>query len=101
MIDLRKTINCLNVMKENGTYRGHKIGMIRKDIPTEVSSMTCFCNNQRGQVVLYRDGGNNRLTIEYALTQEEIEKHQNESSLITTIGTVGGVPRKYIEEIII
>jgi len=118
MIDLSVILNCIRVMKEYGTYRGEKIGIIRKNIPTLTSAASGFPDSRRGKLVLYREHifpddsqlqmgeymgmeqrPTGRATIESPLYQKEMEEQKAKGSLITTMETIAGVPMEYIEEI--
>ena len=105
MIDLTIARNCIRVQKENETYQGARIGRIAKDCSGMVSGY------RAGQIVLFRKELDHELscarrprykgtlTIESPLTRKEIEKQRAQGSLITTVGTMVGVPAGYIEEI--
>jgi len=105
MIDLRIALNCINVQKENGTYHGARIGRIVQDCNGMVSGY------RAGQIVLFKKEIDHEissphkpkykgtLTIESPLSPEEIAREKRRPSLITTIGTMVGVPQGYVEEI--
>lgn len=94
MIDLSNAINCINVQKENGTYDGQKIGRIAREFNGLVGRYN------PGEVVLFREEEyGDTVTIERPKTQKEIDRQKAMSSLLTTDGTIVGVPRGYIEEI--
>jgi len=118
MINLNVALNCIKEMKKNGTYNGEKIGRIRNDIPTLIFAVSGFSDAEKGKVVLYKkynvpDDSQlcmgeymgmeqkpiGRATVESPLCQKEIEKQRAKGSLITTCGTIIGVPIGYIEEI--
>ena len=118
MMDLGIAINCIRVMKENRTYRDHKIGRINTPVNGLTSMVSGVPHNPEGKIVLFYDElypsdselcmgeymgtkqrPTGRVTIESPLTQEEIEKQKAKGSLLTTVGTMIGVPRKYVEEI--
>lgn len=110
MLDLTVATNCINRMKERGTYRGHKIGRI-------VSGGTYGLSEYKdGQVVLFREelepfsvemgeylgieqNPRGTVTIEIPHTEEDILKNREKGSLITTFGTTIGVHHSYVEEI--
>lgn len=108
VIDLTKATNCIRVMKEYGTYNDHKIGIMKEDVPTLTSMVSGFREGLKGKLVLYReeyssDDGPRRelgtVTVETPLSQEEIDKQKAKHSLITTMGTIVGVPKSYVEEV--
>ena len=113
MKDLTQAINCIRAMKENGTYKGHRIGRIKKAIYGETSMISEVPYYNEGEIVLFREelssdfkdtreysGMEQQLTgsvtIESPLTQEEIVK-QRGNFLLT--GTIIGVPKEHVEEI--
>lgn len=113
-MDLTIATNCIRVMKEYGTYRGHRIGIVRASPDTHVSQISGVSNYRPGEIVLFREETDEsnlgefrgvkpkptgRLTIESPLCQAEIDKQKAQGSLITTFGIIVGVPRRYIEEI--
>lgn len=94
MINIKTSLDCIEVMKQYGTYRGEKVGIIAKNFSGDVSIY------KKGSVVLYKpDSSENTLTVETALSQEEIKKRKENGSLNTTIDTIVSVPQEYIEEI--
>ncbi len=112
MIDLTRAIYCIKRMKKEGNYRREKIGIIAKTFPGD------FSMRQEGDVILFRhhlfpddseicmgeymgmeQKPTGKVTIETPLTKEEIDKRRLEGSFITTIGTMTGVPLKYIHEV--
>ena len=93
MIDLKQTLDCIKVMKEYGTYRDQKVGRIREDANGMVS------HYNTGQIILYTLESNKTATIESAMTQKAIQEQKDQKSLLTTVGTMIGVPIRYIEEI--
>ncbi|HEW79159.1 MAG TPA: hypothetical protein ENH34_04235 [Phycisphaerales bacterium] len=118
MIDLIGAINCVRVMKEYGTYESHKIGSIHIDVNGLTSMISGVPDYHEGQIVLFRDElhpsdsklvmgeyrgmeqrPTGKVTIKSPLTQKEIDKQKSKGSLLTTVGVMVGVPRKYIEEI--
>ncbi len=120
MIDLRDAQNCIRIMKENGTYRGQRIGRVKTNVCGQVSRVSGIPGYLEGRTVLFYDelhpsdsqlcmgewkGTKQRptgtLTIESPLTQEAIDKQRARGSLLTTVGTIVGVPASYIEEIVI
>lgn len=108
MLDLTDATNCIASMKENRTYRGEKIGRLRESPRT----LTPY---REGEIVLFREeifpepwqtsykGIEPRptgcVTIEKPMSAEWIAKEKGRGSLLTTIGTVVGVPAGYVEEI--
>lgn len=122
MIDLRNlsaATNCIKAMKENGTYRNNRIGIINSNINGGLTSIVSgFPDFHKGEVVLFREElfpsdsqlrmgeymgvkqkPNGYITIERPFTQEEIDKQRAKGSLITTYGTMVCVPRKYLTEV--
>lgn len=95
-------------MKENRTYRGQKIGRLTQ--PTRTLN-----RYETGDIVLFREEifpepwqtdyrgiepkPTGRVTIETPMSPEWIEREKARGSLLTTIGTVIGVPKNYVEEI--
>lgn len=118
MIDLTIATNCIRVMKENGTYRGQRIGRLVKDVYGEISRISGFPEHSEGRIVLFREqltpsdselcmgeymGREQKptgfVTIEVPLSQEEIEKQRARGSRLITMCTMVGVPVRYVEEI--
>lgn len=119
MIDLTRAMECIKTMQKYGTYRGHKIGRINTPVVNGIDSVISGVPHYNdGQVVIFREElspsdsemhmgeyrgmeqkPTGRVTIESPLTQEEIDKMKAKGSLITTIGTMVGVPSRYVEEI--
>jgi hypothetical protein len=108
MIDLTTARNCIEAMKENGTYRSHKIGRVINPIGGMTSAVSGFPVYQEGEIVIfrkesspeeYREKHRDTLTVESPLSLEQINKNREEGSLITTIRTTVCVPEKYVEEI--
>ena len=105
MIDLTVARNCIRAQKQSGTYDGARIGRIAQDCSGMVSGY------RAGQIVLFRKELDHELscarrprykgtlTIESPLTRDEIEKQRARGSLLTTVGTMVGVPEGYVEEI--
>ena len=115
MIDLTEAINFIRVMKENKTYRNHKIGRINMAVNGLTSEISGFPFYREGQIVLFYDeltpsdselcrGGymgieqkpTGRVTIEKPFILGE---EKTKGSRLTTIGTIVGVPKEYVEEI--
>ncbi len=105
-------------MRENGTYRDHKIGRILQDVNGEVSVISGVPGYTLGQVILFREELEpsdsqlclgeyrgmkqkltGRVTIESPMCQSEIDSQRKNGSPLKTIGTMVGVPKSYIEEI--
>ena len=118
MIDLTRAINCIRVMKEYGTYKSHRIGRVHTNVNRLTSIVSRVPGYHEGQVVLFRDElypsdselfmgeyrgmkqrPTGKVTIESPLTQKEIDKQKSKGSLLTTVGMMVEIPRKYIEEI--
>lgn len=80
-------------MKKNKTYRDQKIGTINKGF-----------SYPEGQVVLfseeYSPSGEykGKVTIDIPMLRKEIKKQREEDSLITTMGTMVGVPSEYVKK---
>lgn len=91
--DLKQTLDCIKTMKGYGVYSGHKIGVIRK----RVSGMVL--NYKPGTIVIYREEDKKYVTIETAMTQEEIKREKSRGSLITTVGTMVGVPKGLVKKL--
>lgn len=107
MNDLSDALNCIEEMKRCGTYGGQKIGRVVEEFTGQVSSY------REGNIVLYTpevgldserelaglgQGPTGRVTVETPLTPEQIFGDLGRG-LIRTIGTMIGVPQKYVEEI--
>jgi hypothetical protein len=118
MLDLTRTTNCIKVMKKYGTYDKHKIGVMKRDVSTITAAVSGFPERLNGELVLYREEkwpndsmmqmGEYReikqknlgtVTVEIPLSREEIKKQKEKGSLLTTVGTIVGVPRTYVTEI--
>jgi hypothetical protein len=95
VIDLRDALYCINKMKEYKTYDNEKIGRIKEDFGGMVSSYSA------GRIVIFKKEDDKTLTVEIPYNNEEISKQKEKGSLITTMGTIVGVPKKYIEEILL
>ena len=112
-MDLNVAIKCMESMKENGTYRNERIGIMKRDVPTDVPTY------RQGEVVLFKREfypldsqmclgeyygmemkPTGKVTLQSPLSQAEIEKQRAKKSLITTFKTRSGVPAQCIEEII-
>ena len=120
MIDLSKALNCIQLMKQRGTYEGQKVGILRRNFYGMVSKLTSVPEHIRGQVVLFRDElepsdsslrlgeyagveqkRTGTVTIEFPLCQEDIDREVKRKSLIMTTGTAINVPRNMVEEVIL
>ena len=116
MLDLTIATNCIRIMRENRTYRDHKIGIVKSE--SYDAKVTSIPGYPIGKVVLFRDELNpsdsqlyideyremkqkttGRVTIEIPLSQEEIDNRKEKRSLITTMCTMVGVPKSCLEEI--
>lgn len=95
MIDLRSSLECMEYMKSNNTYRGERIGIIRKEIKGMVE------NYSPGEVVLFLPEDHGYVTLESAMSAEQIQEQREKGSLISTIKTMVGIPPSYIEEIVL
>ena len=114
MTDLIQATNCIRAMKENRTYRGHKVGKIKRPIYGLTSIISRVPYYNKGEIVLFKEEpylsdpecieeyqgmkqqSTRTVTIESPLTQEEIAKA--EDPLLTT-RTIIGVPKKHVKEI--
>jgi hypothetical protein len=112
-MDLTAAINCIRVMKEYGTYRDHRVGVLRTPVSGDASGY------DKGRVVIYRQElspsdsemrmgeymdrkqkPTGLVTIEIPMTPEEIDKKRAEGFRFTTWGTMICVPEEMVEEII-
>jgi len=110
-LDLRIATECISVMKESGTYRGQRIGILRKDVYGLTGRITGFPSDYKGKIVLFREElypsdsemrmgeymgmkqkPTGKVTIESPLSRKWIDENKQKGSLITTIGTMIGVP---------
>lgn len=82
--------NCINVMKEVGTYRNHKIGISRTDGGITLS---------KNDIVLYRDDDSKTVTTEHPCSPEKINEIRKTKSLLFTHSTCVFVPRNLIIEL--
>jgi len=73
---------CIEVMKRIGTFRNHKIGIVREDAGITLT---------KGDVVLYRKDGDTLIT-EHACNKEWIEKNLKNNNFCMTGGTCVCVP---------
>ena len=92
---------------QNYKTKNSKIGIVTQNFPGQ------FPTHKKGEIVIYRDEilderyyspkerSDKTVTIEIPLSKEEIEKRESEGSGITTICTMAGVPKSYIEEVVI
>jgi hypothetical protein len=97
MADLELAIACIQAMKENKTYRGEKIGVIRKPI----KGINSF---EQGEAVVYREGEHlekdeKTLMIASPMTPEQIRENREKGSLITTYNSTVCVPREYVMDV--
>lgn len=101
--DLEQAEYCIQAMKDNGTYRSEKIGIVVKDIPG-------ICSRKKGAIVIYRrehkvndyeelDELDDTLTVESPLPRKWIRKNRKGNNLITTGSTMVGVPMYYVADI--
>jgi hypothetical protein len=79
--------HCIEVMKQIGTFRNHKIGIARYDAGLTLT---------KGYVVLYREEKDGTLTTEHACNKEWIEENLKKGNLNTTGSTCVNVPRSFI-----
>ena len=110
-MDLRTALNCIEAQKQNKTYDGAKIGIVKQDFPGE------FPVYKEGEIILFREElvppftqmgeyqgmkqkPRGTLTVEKPYSQEKIEECRREGSLITTVCTTVNVPEIYIGEIL-
>jgi hypothetical protein len=117
MTTLEDALNCIEIMKKMGIYRGHKIGKINKKVPTITSDISGFYDYSPGEIILFReelfpsDGqvqmGEYRgvkqkpsgyLAIEKPMSTEDLKK-RDKKDYITTFCTTVCVPKEYVEEI--
>ena len=82
---------CIEAMKENGTLRNHMIGVVTHSFPGE------FPTYHKGERVIFRDDGDNTVTVEKPMTMESINENRAKGSLNTTIGTMVNVPKRLIK----
>jgi hypothetical protein len=81
---------CIVSQKENGTYRGAKIGRMIGDAGMK----------QFGEIVLYRQYDNERAcTVETPMPQDWITRQRAQGSLLTTVVPTIGVPMGLIEPV--
>lgn len=92
-IELSQARHCIDEMKRNGTFQGHRIGCLTQPCHGEASSMF------KGEIVLFRPDESGTLTIEYAMAPNAIEEQRKKGSLLTTMGTMVSVPAHYVKEI--
>ena len=112
MIDLSRATHCIEAMKERGTFRGEKIGIVVDTVSGEVAGY------RSGQVVLFREemtptdgqlqmgeymGMEQRptgtLAVAIPMGAEEIERQKAKGSGIRTWGAMVNVPERYVEEV--
>jgi hypothetical protein len=95
MNPLERALACIESMKENKTWRGqYKIGEVVMPIGGSCGQMY-----KVGDVILFEDDGDGRITVETPYTQEEIGRQRAKGSLLTTGGTIVNVPAVYVQEI--
>ena len=95
-VSLKQTLDCIKTMKGYSTYRDHKIGAVTKALSGMVIGYPL------GTVVIYSEekyGDGRTITIETAMTQEAIREQKAKGSLLTTVGTMVGVPRNLIRNL--
>ena len=112
MIDLSRATHCIEAMKEIGTFRGEKIGIVVDTVNGEVAGY------KSGQVVLFREEmtpndselcmGEYRgmeqkptgtLSVATPMSAEEIERQRAKGSGLSTWGAMVNVPKRYVEEV--
>lgn len=92
-MDLRDAIHCIEKQKANRTYRGARIGFVRKKIP-------CLCPYLAGEVVLFTPDERGTVTVELPFPADCLQRQEEAGSLLTTGNTVVSVEPGYVEEII-
>ncbi len=90
-LNLKRAEYCLGVIKRDGIYRDQRIGKITETFERLGPSY------EKGDFVIFTDEGDKTVTIETPLTKREIIKNRKEKSLISTIGVIINVPRKFVE----
>ena len=108
VLDLRRATRCLEVQKDNRTYRGARIGVIKKDFPGQ------FPGYRVGEVVVFHpefkpsegslleprvESGN--LTVGSPMNDQWLSRESVHGSLLTTIRTTVEVPKGYVSEVLV
>jgi hypothetical protein len=105
-LDFRNAIYCIQEMRNSGIYKEEKIGVISTDFPLGFGNAY-----KQGDIVLFRreftwpdyhfikPKPTKTVTVETPLSKEEISKNRKNHSLISTIGTIIGVPENYVREV--
>lgn len=92
-VTLEVAANCIRVMKENGTYRGEKVGRVIREFGGAARIY------KEGEIVLFKEAIGERITVSIPLSRERIDKNRREGSPITTNGAIVNVPNLYVEEV--
>jgi hypothetical protein len=115
MTGLIDALYCIKVMKKYRTYKGEKIGRLKRNIYGAVSAVSGHPDAERGKIVLFREEKwpedsmtqlgeykgmkqelTGKITIETPLSKKELKERKN---LITTTKTIVCVPREYVTKI--
>jgi hypothetical protein len=92
---INRAIDCAASMQKSRTYSGERLGLVNPKIPDffGMGSLT------RGQVVLYKDEHDGKVTIEVPYSLEAIARERARGSLISS-HTIVNVPSEYILELV-
>jgi len=117
-MDLTVALGCIKTMKEEGHHDAeeYKIGILTRNLFTDVSEISGFPSERKGDVVLYKQEfsweererarlegrkpkPDNTVTIEKPMTSKEIAEQRARGSKLSTYSTCICVPKAYIEEV--
>jgi hypothetical protein len=99
---LERALGCIKAMRENRTLRDTLIGVVVKKFGGigpgyQVGEYVVFrrypIRSNVGRIQRYN------LVVETPMSAKQIEEERKRGSLITTIGTIVGVPADYVQEV--
>lgn len=87
------TRDCLRSMKAEGFKTKYRVGFVIKDIVDLISY-------KEGRILLFQKSNySDDITVERAMTKEEMDYQKSRGSALRTTGTMVGVPRYYVKDI--
>ncbi len=93
-VDLKRSLDCLKIIQQEGHYRKYRIGCVVKE------ALGLVDNYDVGSVILfYKSEYDSSLIIESAMTKEEIERQKQDNSGLRTIRTMVGVPKSHVQDL--
>ena len=91
----QKALECIEAMKGYGTYRGEKIGVVRRDF-----GGSCV-DYKKGDVILFSKSHYDKgtVTAEIPMTKEAIAEQHSKGSHLTTVCPIVSVPEHFVDEV--